>query len=88
VPHDSRDANKAFEPPPSGPTQVAPTAAAPPPPPGGKDAKAALQSLSDDEQSREQALRQVPDDPGGLLRARIRARYMGGPANIQVEGEP
>lgn len=87
VPHDSRDANKAFEPPPSGPTQVAPTAAAPPPP-GGKDAKAALQSLSDDEQSREQALRQVPDDPGGLLRARIRARYMGGPANIQVEGEP
>ncbi|MFG1332395.1 VWA domain-containing protein [Xanthobacter autotrophicus] len=88
VPHDSRDANKAFEPPPSGPTQVAPTAAAPPPPPGGKDTKAALQSLSDDEQSREQALRQVPDDPGGLLRARIRARYMGGPANIQVEGEP
>ncbi|MFG1279166.1 VWA domain-containing protein [Xanthobacter autotrophicus] len=87
VPHDSRDANKAFEPPPSGPTQVAPTAAASPPP-GGKDAKAALQSLSDDEQSREQALRQVPDDPGGLLRARIRARYMGGPANIQVEGEP
>ncbi|MCG5235720.1 VWA domain-containing protein [Xanthobacter oligotrophicus] len=87
VPHDSRDANKAFEPPPPGPTQVVPTAAAPPPP-GGKEGKMPAQSLSDDEQSREQALRQVPDDPGGLLRARIRARYMGGPVNVQVEGEP
>ncbi|MFG1376878.1 VWA domain-containing protein [Xanthobacter autotrophicus ATCC 700551] len=86
VPHDSRDANKAFEPPPPGPSQVAPTAAAPPP--AGKGAKAAAQPLSDDEQSREQALRQVPDDPGGLLRARIRARYMGGPVTVPVEGEP
>ncbi|MDI4658344.1 hypothetical protein, partial [Xanthobacter autotrophicus] len=55
-------------------------------PPGGKETKAPV--LSDDEQSREQALRQVPDDPGGLLRARIRARYTGGPVTVPVEGEP
>ncbi|MFG1289356.1 VWA domain-containing protein [Xanthobacter versatilis] len=86
VPHDSGDANKAFEPPPPGPTQVVPTAA--PPSPGSKEGKMPAQALSDDAQSREQALRQVPDDPGGLLRARIRARYLGGPVNVQVEGEP
>jgi Ca-activated chloride channel family protein len=31
--------------------------------------------LSEEEQAREQRLRQVPDDPGGLLRAKIHRRY-------------
>jgi hypothetical protein len=31
--------------------------------------------LSEEEQAREQRLRQVPDDPGGLLRAKIQRRY-------------
>ena len=31
--------------------------------------------LTEEEQAREQRLRQVPDDPGGLLRAKIQRRY-------------
>lgn len=46
---------------------------------GERVASAAAQSpkpLSEEEQAREQRLRQVPDDPGGLLRAKIHRRYV------------
>ncbi|MFG1350139.1 VWA domain-containing protein [Xanthobacter autotrophicus] len=90
APPDSGDANTAFEPPPAAPTQSPPppTAAAAPPPPSRNDGTAVVNSTADDEQNREQALRQVPDDPGSLLRARIRARYFGGPVSVPAEGEP
>ncbi len=31
--------------------------------------------MTEQEQAREQALRNIPDDPGGLLRAKIRRQY-------------
>lgn len=75
------DPNTAFEAPPATPSQQA---SQPPPEP----AREAPAPLSDDAQSREQALRQVPDDPGGLLRARIRAYYTGRPVSIPEEEQP
>ncbi|MEW6257646.1 MAG: hypothetical protein AB1592_16960, partial [Pseudomonadota bacterium] len=42
-------------------------------PPGG----VAIQPLTEQDQNREQTLRMVPDDPTGLLRARIRSHYSG-----------
>ena len=39
------------------------------------DAHAGKRPLSEREQAREQALRNIPDDPGGLLRAKIRRQY-------------
>lgn len=42
-------------------------------PPGG----IAIQPLTEQDQNREQTLRMVPDDPTGLLRARIRSHYSG-----------
>ncbi|GGF53410.1 hypothetical protein GCM10007301_11070 [Azorhizobium oxalatiphilum] len=44
--------------------------------------------LTADEQNREQALRMVPDDPMGLLRARIRAHYAGRPVPVQGTDAP
>ena len=38
-------------------------------------ASVAQRPLSEREQAREQALRNIPDDPGGLLRAKIRRQY-------------
>ena len=74
------DPNAEFAAPPTAPSQVAqPT---PPKPPPGAPPQV---SISDDDQSREQALRQVPDDPGGLLRARIRAQYTGRPVTLSEE---
>jgi Ca-activated chloride channel homolog len=68
------DRNAEFNAPPAGPSHVdrvgqARRRAAPPP----------RVSISDDDQSRDQALRLVPDDPGRLLRARIKAQYEGSP---------
>lgn len=74
------DPNAAFAAPPSAPSQVAQ-----PQPPQPQPAAPPSAAISDDEQSREQALRQVPDDPGGLLRARIRAQYTGRPVTLSVE---
>lgn len=47
----------------------------PPPPVAAQPAPA--QPMSEQDQNREQTLRMVPDDPVGLLRARIRAHYTG-----------
>jgi Ca-activated chloride channel family protein len=44
-----------------------------------------LRSMSEQDQNSEQALRMVPDDPAGLLRARIRAYYGGSGAAVQDE---
>ncbi|MFG1189845.1 VWA domain-containing protein [Xanthobacter flavus] len=76
-----QDPNAAFSAPPTAPSQVA----QPKPPQPTPQAPPAV-AFSDDDQSREQALRQVPDDPGGLLRARIRAQYTGGPVFLS-EGD-
>lgn len=76
-----QDPNSAFAAPPPSPAQVAqpkPAQPAPQTPP--------TVAFSDDDQSREQALRQVPDDPGGLLRARIRSQYTGAPVFLS-EGD-
>lgn len=75
-----QDPNAEFEAPPSAPSQVA-QVQSPKPPPSATPPSA----ISDDDQSREQALRQVPDDPGGLLRARIRAQYTGRPVILSEE---
>lgn len=45
----------------------------------------ALRPMSEQDQNSEQALRMVPDDPAGLLRARIRAYYGGNGAAVQDE---
>ena len=76
-----QDPNSAFSAPPTAPSQVA----QPKPPQPTPQAPPAV-AFSDDDQSREQALRQVPDDPGGLLRARIRSQYTGGPVFLS-EGD-
>lgn len=44
-------------------------------PPGGMGNQ--MRPMSEQDQNSEQALRMVPDDPSGLLRARIRAYYSG-----------
>lgn len=62
-------------PPPPQPPQPAPQ---PPPealPPGA--AAALARAKAEEDQSKEQMLRMVPDDPVGLLRARIRSHYFG-----------
>ncbi|MGQ3676655.1 tetratricopeptide repeat protein [Xanthobacter sp. TB0139] len=41
--------------------------------------------MTEQDQNSEQALRMVPDDPSGLLRARIRAYYDGGPVSVGEE---
>lgn len=76
-----QDPNSAFSAPPTAPSQVA----QPKPPQPTPQAPPAV-AFSDDDQSREQALRQVPDDPGGLLRARIRSQYTGAPVFLS-EGD-
>lgn len=76
-----QDPNAAFSAPPTSPSQVAQPK--PPQPPAQTPPAVAF---SDDDQSREQALRQVPDDPGGLLRARIRSQYTGAPVFLS-EGD-
>ncbi|MFG1300865.1 VWA domain-containing protein [Xanthobacter sp. V3C-3] len=81
-PGGSDNPNVAFSPPPDarGETeQPQPPLSTRPPPPS------AAETLSDDAQNREQALRQVLDDPGGLLRARIRAHYSGAPPRVGEE---
>jgi len=77
---DAGNPNAAFASPPDAKSD-------PPPPqaPSKRPPPAEGESLSEDAQSREQALRQVLDDPGGLLRARIRAHYSGAP--VRVGGE-
>lgn len=89
-PREKGDADSAFAPPPSDPTRTAspPPSPARPVAPPGAEGKTPAQSVADDPQSREQALRQVPDDPGGLLRARIRAHYSGRPVSVSEEGGP
>lgn len=42
---------------------------------GSADAHRVQRPLSEQDQAREQALRNIPDDPGGLLRAKIRRQY-------------
>jgi Ca-activated chloride channel family protein len=39
------------------------------------DAHRVQRPVSEQDQAREQALRNIPDDPGGLLRAKIRRQY-------------
>ncbi|MGQ3673442.1 VWA domain-containing protein [Xanthobacter sp. TB0136] len=51
---------------------------------GGPNGGAQPQPMSEQDQNSEQALRMVPDDPAGLLRARIRAYYTG----LSVNTEP
>ena len=43
--------------------------------PGDKDPPIAASGYSEQDQAIEQQLRAVPDDPSGLLRARIRQHY-------------
>ncbi|MBY0278537.1 VWA domain-containing protein [Candidatus Binatia bacterium] len=43
--------------------------------PRGAASSAANKPLTEQEQAREQALRNIPDDPAGLLRAKIRRQY-------------
>jgi Ca-activated chloride channel family protein len=68
-------------PPPAPPQQPPPgqQAGAPPPPealpPGA--AAALARAKAEEDQTKEQMLRMVPDDPVGLLRARIRTHYFG-----------
>lgn len=52
------------------PDQTEPSAA-----PAHAGAGDAQQPMTEREQAREQMLRDIPDDPGGLLRAKIRRRY-------------
>ncbi len=49
----------------------------PPPPPADPAGSVAAKPMTEQQQNREQALRMVPDDPTGLLRARIRSYYSG-----------
>lgn len=60
------------------PPQAAPREPAPPdlqPPPDGSADRIAPRAKAEADQTREQMLRMVPDDPSGLLRARIRSHY-------------
>ncbi|MEP9375718.1 VWA domain-containing protein [Aquabacter sp. CN5-332] len=63
------------------PPQPAPNGEAqnqpPPPPPGPPPGAVAVRPMTEQDQNREQVLRMVPDDPTGLLRARIRSHYSG-----------
>ena len=43
--------------------------------PRGSSSSTAKKPLTEQEQAREQALRNIPDDPAGLLRAKIRRQY-------------
>ena len=43
--------------------------------PRGSASSAPKKPLTEQEQAREQALRNIPDDPAGLLRAKIRRQY-------------
>lgn len=49
----------------------------------GQPGAVALRPMSEQDQNSEQALRMVPDDPAGLLRARIRAYYGGSGAAVR-----
>lgn len=55
-----------------------------------KDPKTILmpRPMTEQDQNREQALRSVPDDPVGLLRARIRSYYSGAPVPAYEEKGP
>lgn len=67
---------KQPEPPPQPqPAQAGKPEEAPPPP--APPVAVVQQPMSEQDQNREQALRMVPDDPMGLLRARIRSHYAG-----------
>jgi len=73
------------KPEPPKPEPAKPAAAQPAPAPPAREAGdgkddappsgVALKPMSEQDQNSEQALRMVPDDPAGLLRARIRAHY-------------
>ncbi len=71
-------------PPPPPPQQPPPRADQPPQDPG-----VVARPLTDEQkQNSEQALRMVPDDPTGLLRARIRSHYLGGIVPVQGVDQP
>ncbi|WP_341987343.1 VWA domain-containing protein [Azorhizobium sp. AG788] len=76
--------------PPPPPPQTPPPPAQPPqtPPPRADQPPTAAGALArpldaQQQQNSEQALRMVPDDPTGLLRARIRSHYLGGIVPVQ-----
>lgn len=56
--------------------------------PGMALAPFGLRPMTPEDQNREQALRMVPDDPMGLLRARIRAHYTGRPPEVEGVNQP
>lgn len=69
---------------PQPPQQPPPRADQPPQDPG-----VVARPLNDEQkQNSEQALRMVPDDPTGLLRARIRSHYLGGVVPVQGVDQP
>ena len=72
---------------PAQPVQVQPGEPPKEPP---KDPKMVLvpRPITEQDQNREQALRSVPDDPVGLLRARIRSYYSGTPVPAYEEKGP
>jgi len=81
-------------PPPSPPPAPPPAGAAPgqqgqaaPPPPKGPETQV-VRPLTEQDQAGEQTLRMVPDDPTGLLRARIRSHYLGTPVQVAPPNAP
>lgn len=82
TPPPQQDAQQGQNPPGSAPQKEADKPAFQPPP-DPREAKAPpqgqvpLRPMTEQDQNREQTLRMVPDDPVGLLRARIRAHYTG-----------
>ncbi|OYX11562.1 MAG: hypothetical protein B7Z15_11575, partial [Rhizobiales bacterium 32-66-8] len=76
------------EPPPS-PAQPQPAqpAGEAPPPPNAPDARV-VRPLTEQDQAGEQTLRMVPEDPTGLLRARIRSHYLGAPVPVTPPAGP
>ncbi len=70
--------------PPPQPPPAPPQQAGPPQPPHDQPPQAAIAAplSAEQKQNSEQALRMVPDDPTGLLRARIRSHYVGGPVPV------
>lgn len=85
-PQPPQQQNPPPQPPPPAPPppQPPPRADQPPQTPG-----AVARPLTEEQkQNSEQALRMVPDDPTGLLRARIRSHYLGGNVPVQGVDEP
>ena len=83
-------------PPPSPPPEPPPSPAQPPPaqpageapPPANAPDARVVRPLTEQDQAGEQTLRMVPEDPTGLLRARIRSHYLGAPVPVTPPSGP